>query len=376
MAVMWGSLYQFLPVVAGAPVRAGGAARVALIGWALGVALLAGGLLADHPDALRLAVVPLTVALAAFVAPVVTALARTSQKGPTVDGLRLAMAMLLLVAGLGLYMAAARAGYWPGPRALRVQVHVAAALLGWVGTLIAAVSWQVVPMFYNAPPPPPRYARGWLAAVGLGVGSAAGALFACDAGLLGSDTATWVAAIAALPAAAAVWVVHPVYTLRALSKRRRRAYDPSLWFWRGAAASSLLAAVLVVGAWFTGDPRAQVAFGWVAILGAAGFTVHGMLGKIVPFLVWFHRFSPVAAQVVVPSMRDLWPDRAVEVGFGLHTFAIVAGLVAALTGEAVAVAGLSAAAVGVWIAALLVRVLTQWPGHVARPVEALEAAGR
>ena len=43
---------------------------------------------------------------------------------------------------------------FPGSRVLWSQAHLCIALVGWVGGLIAAVSWQVLPMFYLAPHAP------------------------------------------------------------------------------------------------------------------------------------------------------------------------------------------------------------------------------
>ncbi len=40
----------------------------------------------------------------------------------------------------------------PVDRAPWIRVHLVAAFLGWVGGLIGAVSWQVLPMFYLAAP--------------------------------------------------------------------------------------------------------------------------------------------------------------------------------------------------------------------------------
>ena len=46
--------------------------------------------------------------------------------------------------------------------------------------------------------------------------------------------------------------------------------------------------------------------------------MHGMLGRIVPFLVWFHRFSALAGLQPIPSMKSLLPDAKVELGLRLH----------------------------------------------------------
>jgi len=71
------------------------------------------------------------------------------------------------------------------------------------------------------------------------------------------------------------------------------------------------------------DPRARFAYGALALWGWAGLVMHGMLGRIVPFLVWFHRFSPLAGIEPIPSMKSLLPDARAELGLRLHLGSLV-----------------------------------------------------
>jgi hypothetical protein len=85
------------------------------------------------------------------------------------------------------------------------------------------------------------------------------------------------------------------------------------------------------------QPRWGLLFGWLAIWGWAGMIVHGMLTRIVPFLVWFHRFAPLVGRAPVPSVRQLLPDRWTRLGFGLHLATLTAGVAAILVvGDALA----------------------------------------
>ena len=76
---------------------------------------------------------------------------------------------------------------------------------------------------------------------------------------------------------------------------------------------------------------------YVAVLsgvgGWAGAVVHGMLTRIVPFLVWFHRCAPHVGKIPIPSTRELMPDRAVAFGFWLHLLALFVGASAIATGS-------------------------------------------
>ena len=221
----------------------------------------------------------------------------------------------------------------------------------WVGGLITAVSWQVIPMFYLTDPLPGWSQRVTLLAV---LVSLVAPLVALGFGL-GFVGVTW----GLLPGALAVWLLHPAVALRALSRRRRRRPDASLWFWRaglGCAPATLVAAVAATA---FDDPRAPVLFGWLAVWGWAGLIVHGMLGRITPFLVWFHRFADHIGYKKVPPMRRLLPDRWVRVAFAAHLGAVIAGAVAILVqwGPLVRVTGVALVGVGLVLLAALVRVV-------------------
>ena len=75
----------------------------------------------------------------------------------------MAVASLAVITLIGLFMARGFAGgEFSANRMLWMQVHLTLALLGWVGGLIMAVSWQVIPMFYLSPPVSKDIKRGFL----------------------------------------------------------------------------------------------------------------------------------------------------------------------------------------------------------------------
>ena len=80
----------------------------------------------------------------------------------------------------------------------------------------------------------------------------------------------------------------------------------------------------------TDDDRLPLLLGWLAIWGWAGMIMHGMLNRIVPFLVWFHRITPLIGKKNVPSMRGLLSQRRMSIGFGFHLVSIVLGAAAVI----------------------------------------------
>jgi hypothetical protein len=333
--VMMGALYQLTPVVAGSRVRGVRIAHAVHALLVIGLAGLVTGLLTYAPRVTFVSLAVLLLSLLLFLPPVALALARAPARSETVTGMRMALASLFVVGFLGLWMAHGHSGMrFPGPRTLWIQVHLSVGFLGWVGCLISAVSWQVLPMFYLVSPQGRGSKRATLGLVAVGVLLPVLVLFLDLAGVIpeGWPAPTRLAAAGALPAAFAVWGIQPVLSLRGLFQRRRRRVDGSVRFWQAGLCAACLTAVAAVVAHLLPHPRWVLLLGWMAIWGWAGMIVHGMLTRIVPFLVWFHRFSPLVGRVPVPSLRGLLPDRWTRRGFVVHVASVLAGIAAIVSG--------------------------------------------
>jgi len=327
---MCGALYQMTPVVAATPVPWTRIAHGVQLFLLTGLAAFLWRLLGGPVMAMVGAIVCLTLAFALFLLPLGWALQRSATKDMTVAGMRLAIASLAIAVLLGLLMARGYAGgVFSVNRLLWVQIHMLVALLGWVGGLIMAVSWQVIPMFYLAPPFCLAAMRWqvWLLLAGLVLPLA----FLLTTAPLAGLTPGRLAALAALPAAMACWLVHPVITLLHISRRKRKRSDASGLFWQTGLGNALILIPLGSAASILDDPRWLVLFAWVAIWGWAAMIMHGMLSRIVPFLVWFHRYSAKVGLEPVPSMRSLLSQRRIRTGFLLHSASVVMGVLAIIS---------------------------------------------
>ena len=327
---MIGALYQMTPVIAGTPLPFTRVAHLVHVFLLAGLAGFLWRLLGGPVFAMSAAIISLTIAFVAFLLPLGWALARPATQNETVQGMRLAVVSLAVVTLIGLLMARGYAGdNFSAARVLWVQIHLTLALLGWVGGLIMSVSWQVIPMFYLAPPASKNTMR-WLFGLLLcGLVLPFAAIFA-DGQSSGLLPPKQLAALGAVPAALVVWLIHPALILRNISLRKRKRSDASLLFWRTGLISALLMIPITLAALWLPEPRWQILFGWVAIWGWAAMIMHGMLSRIVPFLVWFHRYSPRVGLEPVPSMRSLLSQRQIQTGFALHLSSLVLGVAAIL----------------------------------------------
>ncbi len=333
-SVMMGAVYQLTPVLGGAPVPRVRLGYFVCCSLALGVGTLVWSLLTVSPDLRRVlvlvAITALPAALLPFVVQASIGLARSPVGGTTILGMRGAIVALVIVGLMGVWMVHGFAGMnFPQPRLTWLQVHISLGLLGWIGTLLMSASLKLIPMFYLAPELPPRVGR---VALWVHGGSLLGTALVPWLGLLeGMDSRT-LATILVLPSIGIVWLAHPIWVLFALRRRRRRRVDPSKNYWAVAMLVAPVVAVVTVLSYLSVEPRWSITFGWLALWGWAGLVVHGMLTRIVPFLVWLHRYSAHVGLKEVPSIRTLYPASTARVGLALHAGSLLLGVGAIWTG--------------------------------------------
>ena len=219
--------------------------------------------------------------------------------------------------------------FLPGDFYARLHAHLHLALLGWVLPVVLGVSAHVYPLFLLSPRPGRRVVAVQAGGLALGVP-------AVVIGLLAAPT---LATGGALAVAAAV-VAHVVWVAGLVRRSRRPAFDWALRFLAAGAiylvAAAALGVALAFG--FIGGPRWALAYGVLVLGGWASLTIVGMTLKIVPFLVWYRVYAPVAGLIPVPGLADLrWPATEAV------AFVALAGGVAAL---AAAVAVGNAGAIG------------------------------
>ena len=67
-------------------------------------------------------------------------------------------------------------------------------------------------------------------------------------------------------------------------------------------------------------------------MGYIVFIINGHLYKIVPFLVWYQRFSPLIGKQKVPMLADMVPTRSAKFQFTFSSIGVVMAGVGILIG--------------------------------------------
>ena len=222
------------------------------------------------------------------------------------DGVAVAGGVRTLVGGLravGMFMSR-----FDAIGAMHAHAHLG--FLGLFTMLIIGVSYKLVPMFTLS-----EIQNRWRARL---------SVMLLNAGLLGAFISIllrspWKAAFALLICAAlAVYGWEIVAIVRA---RKRATLD---WGVKGflTALGMLvpLSALAGVLAWpglplnvFTG--QLENLYGFLGLIGFVTFAIFGMLHKIIPFLVWFHSYSPHVGRSQVPTLAELYSERLQVIGY-------------------------------------------------------------
>lgn len=340
--VMLGAVQQILPVVIGSQMPASRwVAWFSFLPLIVGTLSLAGGFLLSNPMLLNLACWLLGLAFLTFIGACLISLARAPARNATKTALLLAISALALAVTLGIVLAHGYANGLPLNYPQLASAHIALALGGWVAMLIIGVSFQVVPMFQLTP----NYPK-WLSA-GLTPALFAALLLFLASRLLDSVPLGYLAeTLFGLSA-----VSFALVTLKLQSQRRRRVADATLSFFRLGMISLLLTAALSLLALYSPAlfrTPAIVTF----ILGFALSVIHGMLYKIIPFLIWFHLFRG-GIKKGIPNMKEILPEAWMWRHWWLHLATLLAALLAICWSAAVWLVATGLALQGVLLGAAI-----------------------
>lgn len=329
-----GALYQFLPVALGVPIRSERWAHLSFWLYVPGLAVFVGGLLLQRTTVMLLGAALFGVGLVVFFVNLSATLASAKDRGLTwwsLLGAALSLGATILI---GITLAAnLRWGFLGGSRFFALGVHIHLALAGWVLLVVIGVAHRLLPMFllsHGASEWPGR-----IAAVLVGGGSL-GLMLLYHVIPLG---AVWLPGLLIGGGALAFIVQARLY----FRHRVKRALDPGLRLAGIAVLFLLLGLILAPIALLRGlaAPSLMVGYLTTVIIGGFSLFVVAHYYKIVPFLVWYHRFGPVAGKRPVPRVADLYSARTAMIAvilLAIGALGLTLGILAGAAGVARAAA--------------------------------------
>jgi hypothetical protein len=344
-----GAVYQLGPAVLGGRLVSERLARFQFAVHAVSVPAFVWALLEWNATAMGFAAVGLLVSFTLFLVNAFPAVG-AFRRGSTVTRAYLSVALLLLIvtAGFGVTWVATLERLWFPVTLGRLSGHAHLGLLGWLGLAVMGVSYQLVPMFNVVQQRQPRFAW-WV----LGI-TGASALIGGLALMTDPGREVRVAITLTMSAGPALWGVDMLRLLLGRSRRhldvQGRATFISLGFLAATIALGIGLAASAPG-WFGVEPSHwQLAYAIAGIGGWLGITLLGNSYKILPFLVWYHRYRRLAGRAAVPMIGDIYNERwanTVLGGFAVAILVMAAGAAAgslpALQAGGAALAAASAA---------------------------------
>ena len=321
--VMMGAFYQMVPVLVGGHVPGIGLTRLNFYFLTVGISSLIIGLNFWLPVFLLIAVILLGIGITNFVTQLSIALFRMKANRPVVFALRLSIFFLAITATLAILMIGSMYGWWRlgVDRSILKYLHITYGLIGWVGFLLMGVAFHVIPMFYLTEAFPDRRSKQIIILELVGI---TGLSF----GFIFQVPPLWLSLLSFPILLGFVVFIGQIFIL--LQRRQRKNVDTSLRFWRMGLLCLPLSLICLPISLYRIDEIFTYLFAMLYLIGFASAVTNGMLYKIIPFLIWLHRFSSLVGKVETPTMKEILPDLPAHRQFYLFSGALLLLLISSV----------------------------------------------
>jgi hypothetical protein len=313
-----GALCQLFPVVLGTPLRWIRLSAATLVIFMAGLAAFVTGLLAGATTLLIAGAVTFAFALVLFLANAIATMRRARQRDFTWWTLAAAFFFLAATITFGISLAINLRTAHLAARLTALAVHVHVALGGWVLLVIMAVGRRLLPMF--------------LLSHGTHELPLKTAVLATSAGALllslfhGFMTRSVFIAGALLMAAGTLAMAAQV--IGYLRTRHRPQLDAGLRLVLSGGVLVVVAIGIGIALLLRGGTLSLAAAYGAAAVGGFALFVAGHYYKILPFLLWNHRFAPLVGKQPLPKIAELYDGRMASVAgaaSAVGMYGIVAG---------------------------------------------------
>ena len=197
-----------------------------------------------------------------------------------------------------------------------LKAHVYAVLGGFVLLTIMGLSLTLIPMFSLAHGFDETSIKRGFNLVSFGVG------IVFIGALLGVDFIQWFGYFTTIIGTG--FYIHQIYIIYKLTVRKELdIWAKSMLFGFSSLILSLLFGIISF------LPQASEVWlhtaVWFFMVGFIGFLINGHLYKIVPFLVWFERFSPLVGKEKVPMLHEMYPKEQANMMFWYSSIGTLLG---------------------------------------------------
>ncbi len=317
--IIFGAMFQLVPVVLEVKLFSEKLAEIQFWIFLIGIiGLVTGFWNFDTGIHLTASAIILNIAILIFSFNIIVTMTRVKKWNLT--GLYLAAAIFYLittaVAGLLLSI---NLGY-PFIRISHLQylnLHAHIAFIGWVSMVIMGVSFKLIPMF----------------TLSHGYSTVSGkiAFGLINAGLLGISTVMHYEDLTIYFYISVLLIVAGIFSFLfqmylIFKKRLRKKSDIGIKF--SKTAYILLGITTAFGSLLTftnisNKMNVTLVYGYLIIFGYISMLIVGQMYKIVPFLVWYHKYSSKVGIETVPMLKDMFKEKPAYAGYYFMVSALV-----------------------------------------------------
>jgi hypothetical protein len=319
MMIIFGAMAQLVPVVLEVGHFAVDLYYVIYPLLALGTLMMGAGFYA-YPTLLGFGGVVVLIAFSIFLFETFATILKVKRYSFTIVLVIVATVMLLIGILFGLTMALGYSGAIDIEVTRYLQAHIFFVLFGYVGVSVMGMSLVLLPMFWLSHGYQLTHIKRSLWLTLLACGVILLELFVTSALLVQVAYALFMVALASY-----LMQVYTLYKTRA--RIEKDIYLLSMLMAYGSLALSLLLGFLTL---FLPQESLILCGMWIWLFGYITFVITGHLYKIVPFLVWYQRFSPHIGKKKVPMLADMVPKRAAMLQFVFMACGVLIGGVAIL----------------------------------------------
>ena len=320
MMVIFGAMAQLVPVV----LEVGHfAVELYYIIYPLlfvGTLMMATGF-AFLPALLPYGGVVVLISLLVFVFETFMTIKRVEKMNLVMSSVALANSFLFLGLIFGIIMALGFAGVISIDIMALLKGHIYLVFIGYVGVTIMGMSMVLLPMFWLS------HSFSWKSVTYALWFVSFGVVFVVISSIFDSKYFEYGGYILTL--IALFLYFYQIYTIY----KTRVRVENDIYFRSVVFAYISLWIALTLGVLYLFEPsqRLLLSIGWIVVFGYVTFMITGHLYKIVPFLVWYERFSPYVGKQKVPMLADMLPKRSANLQFLFSTTGVIIGFVAMLT---------------------------------------------
>lgn len=298
MMTIFGAMAQLVPVVL--EVGHFGVELFYAIWPLLGIGTLMMAFGFSYPMLLPFGGVVVLIAMMIFVMEIFLTIRKVQKLTLVMSSVLLANIFLFLGIIFGLIMALGYAGMVHVDVDALLRSHVFLVIVGYIVVTIMGLSAVLIPMFGLSHSFSMKPLRNAMAMISVA------AFLIVASSLSGFKLLEYAGYIVSVVAMVIYFFfVKVIYTTRA--RKEIDIYAKSLIFSYISFMVSLALGVLYL--FGAGEPFLLSA-GWLMFFGFFAFVITGHIYKIIPFLVWFERFSPLVGKQKVPMLADMLPEKS------------------------------------------------------------------